>query len=116
MAFPKADIISLSAPGYAFYRQEITVVVIVENDGDEGYIDCTLRADTAEVDGGSTYLLKGEIYTYYFKVIMPNKDLEIRAYAWHWDGANWIQDDEEKINVRLEEYVFSFGTPTITAV
>jgi hypothetical protein len=99
-----ADIIKIDAPPGASTGEQVIVDVSVKNiSASDQYLAVTGAYDSTSIPFQFDYLLVSPQQTVIFRgwFTMPSKSVRVTVWSWHWDGSNWVQDDEMTKDIAL---------------
>ncbi len=111
-----SDIVKIDAPASAAPGDTVVIYVWVKNlDASANYIAVTGVYDSSPISFLDEYysVPPGETAVWRsYGFAMPNKNIRITVYSYHWDGSQWVYDDTAYVDVALatpEPQFQSFG-------
>jgi plastocyanin len=99
-----ADIIAIAAPSSVSAGEQVVVDVSVMNSsGSDQYIAVTALYNSTSFPFQPDYLLVSPGQTVIFRgsFAMPSEAVRVTAWSWHWDGSQWVNDDQITIDIAL---------------
>lgn len=106
-----ADITKVEAPVDAVSGETVIVDVHTKNIATtDRYIAVTGVYDSTALFWQFDYLLliPGQTVVMRGSFIMPSKSVEVKVWAFYWDGSQWIFDDEAVVDIGLRTMVVEF--------
>lgn len=97
---PRAAIVSIDAPTRAKAGDTVRVAVTLKNTGAAGWLGAAVAPDIVAwidrwVAADFTTVISGSF-------TMPGNDVQVFAWAYHYDGTKWIFDEQKVAAVQLE--------------
>jgi len=112
-----ADITKIEAPSSASDGVTVIVDVSVKNIGtSDQHLAVTAVFDSTSFPFQFDYLLVSPGQTVIFRgwFTMPSKNVRVTAWSWHWDGSDWVQDDQATKDITVAATVAEFANAAIT--
>jgi len=89
-------------PSTAYEGEDVKVAYTVENIGDPSSIWVEITVDGSQLIRDVKYLNKYEITQGSDYFTMPDHDVIVDFYCYHWDGSQWILDEHKTKTVTLQ--------------